>query len=343
MKNTDTSELLPNTDDAPVVDVLTAVAQCAAAWEPGARLLGNVRACDILRAVTHAKSRLQAEAPEDAEVLREVMLALEDLSFECFSPIAPCNPPSVATYSRTFDVLDRHRKARGWATVPKTAISKPRTSQAEAQAPAVTQKREREGHKYADHDGTSDCAHGCGAWMGPFRSGAPNGINPFGECPKAPLLPTPAQAEAQAPTTAALTKIAVHREVVAAIQSFTAGVNMFEAANEAASCIIALQTTTAASVLTEDDRRIYNQSMTRYWEKASDELMAARLRAIIDRLTSTVGAPAPAPTMPTREQIAAAAYRAFRTPHPLQNPPYTSDGLKIADAILALIAKGDTP
>jgi len=98
------------------------------------------------------------------------------------------------------------------------------------------------------------------------------------------------------PTTAALTKIAVHREVVAAIQSFTAGVNMFEAANEAASCIIALQTTTAASVLTEDDRRIYNQSMTRYWEKASDELMAARLRAIIDRLTSTVGAPAPAHT-----------------------------------------------
>lgn len=48
------------------------------------------------------------------------------------------------------------------------------------------------------------------------------------------------QAEAQAP--AVLTKIAVHREVVAAIQSFTAGVNIFEAANEAASCILALFT-----------------------------------------------------------------------------------------------------
>lgn len=348
-------------------------------------------ASKIRALIIRLQSRLQAEAPEDAEVLREVMLALEDLSFECFSPIAPCNPPSVATYSRTFDVLDRHRKARGWATVPKTAISKPRTSQAEAQAPAVTQKREREGHKYADHDGTSDCAHGCGAWMGPFRSGAPNGINPFGECPKAPLLPTPAQAEAQAPTTAALTKIAVHREVVAAIQSFTAGVNMFEAANEAASCIIALQTTTAASqeqlvklhdelcarsreeysrghtnagqrfsdqavgvskaiaattaVLTEDDRRIYNQSMTRYWEKASDELMAARLRAIIDRLTSTVGAPAPAPT---REQQLETALRDLLDIAECWETVTGGKQFRLEDSdtvkrALALIAKGDTP
>ena len=42
-------------------------------------------------------------------------------------------------------------------------------------------------HKYAD-DGTSDCAHGCGCWMGPFRSGGPDGIDPFGKCPKAPPI-----------------------------------------------------------------------------------------------------------------------------------------------------------
>jgi hypothetical protein len=32
---------------------------------------------------------------------------------------------------------------------------------------------------------TTDCAHGCGAWMGGSRSGAPVGVDPFGECPKA--------------------------------------------------------------------------------------------------------------------------------------------------------------
>ena len=39
-------------------------------------------------------------------------------------------------------------------------------------------------HKYADHDGTSDCQYGCGCWMGPSRSGGP--VNPFGACPKNP-------------------------------------------------------------------------------------------------------------------------------------------------------------
>jgi len=42
------------------------------------------------------------------------------------------------------------------------------------------------GHKYADHDGTSDCKYGCGCWMGPARSGGPTGIDPFGKCPKNP-------------------------------------------------------------------------------------------------------------------------------------------------------------
>lgn len=41
------------------------------------------------------------------------------------------------------------------------------------------------GHKYDEH-GTSDCGFNCGAWAGPFRSGAPDGIDPLGSCPKNP-------------------------------------------------------------------------------------------------------------------------------------------------------------
>lgn len=40
-----------NTDDAEPIEVLRAVAECARCWEGGVRLLGNVRACDIVRAV----------------------------------------------------------------------------------------------------------------------------------------------------------------------------------------------------------------------------------------------------------------------------------------------------
>lgn len=45
------------------------------------------------------------------------------------------------------------------------------------------------GHRYPYPDGTSDCAWGCGCWMGPFNSGGPEGVDPFGECPKAPAPP----------------------------------------------------------------------------------------------------------------------------------------------------------
>lgn len=38
-------------------------------------------------------------------------------------------------------------------------------------------------HSY-DEDGTSDCAHKCGCWMGPAASGGP--VNPFGACPNNP-------------------------------------------------------------------------------------------------------------------------------------------------------------
>jgi hypothetical protein len=46
-------------------------------------------------------------------------------------------------------------------------------------------------YKFGDHDygygyGTSDCKYGCGCWMGPTRSGGP--VNPFGKCPKNPIV-----------------------------------------------------------------------------------------------------------------------------------------------------------
>lgn len=33
---------------------------------------------------------------------------------------------------------------------------------------------------------TSDCSYGCGCWAGPSRSGGPDGVDPFGECPNHP-------------------------------------------------------------------------------------------------------------------------------------------------------------
>lgn len=43
------------------------------------------------------------------------------------------------------------------------------------------------GHVYDEH-GTSDCRNGCGCWAGPSRSGGPDGLDPFGACPKAQLM-----------------------------------------------------------------------------------------------------------------------------------------------------------
>ena len=40
------------------------------------------------------------------------------------------------------------------------------------------------GHNYLNMDGTSDCQHKCGCWMGPSRSGGK--VNPFGACPNNP-------------------------------------------------------------------------------------------------------------------------------------------------------------
>lgn len=47
------------------------------------------------------------------------------------------------------------------------------------------------GHKY-DKDGTSDCAFGCGCWMGGTRSGG--SVDPFGKCPNNPVNTNPPKA-----------------------------------------------------------------------------------------------------------------------------------------------------
>lgn len=40
-----------NTDNAPSLNVLAAVRVCAAGWEPDVRIIGNVRAGDIVRSL----------------------------------------------------------------------------------------------------------------------------------------------------------------------------------------------------------------------------------------------------------------------------------------------------
>ena len=43
--------------------------------------------------------------------------------------------------------------------------------------------------EYGPHDypeGSGNCKHGCGCWMGSSQSDGPIGLDPFGECPKNP-------------------------------------------------------------------------------------------------------------------------------------------------------------
>lgn len=52
-------------DNAPDADVLREVLKCVVSWEPDARLLGNVRAGDIARAVRHVLPEYDAPATLD--------------------------------------------------------------------------------------------------------------------------------------------------------------------------------------------------------------------------------------------------------------------------------------
>ncbi len=53
--------------------------------------------------------------------------------------------------------------------------------------PTGFERKEYGPHKYAGHDGTLNCQHECGCWMGPSRSGGPIGLDPDGKCPGNPL------------------------------------------------------------------------------------------------------------------------------------------------------------
>lgn len=64
-------DYLPNTDGAPAEAVLSALRTCAAAWEPGARLLGNIRSCDLVRAVDTLEERSYLEHSGSLEELPE--------------------------------------------------------------------------------------------------------------------------------------------------------------------------------------------------------------------------------------------------------------------------------
>ncbi len=55
------------TDDADAYTVLVAVADCARRWVPDARIIGNVRAVDILKACNEATSLLARSRSETTE------------------------------------------------------------------------------------------------------------------------------------------------------------------------------------------------------------------------------------------------------------------------------------
>lgn len=58
-----------DTDDAPPRDVLAMVRLCAASWVPEARLLGNVRAGDIVRALDAIDRRGAGAEPTDKMIV----------------------------------------------------------------------------------------------------------------------------------------------------------------------------------------------------------------------------------------------------------------------------------
>ncbi len=54
-----------NTDDAPSLTVLAGVRACAASWMPEARIIGNVRAGDIVRAVDDIFEHVMSSITEE--------------------------------------------------------------------------------------------------------------------------------------------------------------------------------------------------------------------------------------------------------------------------------------
>lgn len=80
-------------------------------------LHADAKATEAEKIIPQPADMERAREISDAD-FREVMKALEDLSFECCRIHTPARSPSIEVYNRTFEVLDKHRKRLGWRLVP---------------------------------------------------------------------------------------------------------------------------------------------------------------------------------------------------------------------------------
>lgn len=79
------------TDGADMMTVLAEVARCASSWEPEVRLLGNVRAGDIVRAISAAMPALR----QAAEAARAVPVGYTSKGY-----LAECHPEAAGVITR---------------------------------------------------------------------------------------------------------------------------------------------------------------------------------------------------------------------------------------------------
>jgi len=152
------------------------------------------------------------------------------------------------------------------------------------------------------------------------------------------------QAEAQAPTTAGQASVAPEACVPGMWHCPKCKLILTAKFIDHATCAVGMN---------DEPQRCLNECgpMWRYTWKAYAEDMEARAVEQLDRakkaeaaLASTVGAPAPASTMPARDEIAREV-RDWAATHfgPFEDNELDFTDHELADTILALIAKGDTP
>ena len=83
------------TDGAPALDVLREVRVCALAWKPEVRILGNVRAQDVARAVTEVTNSLLDSTDDALRLHRDKMDLWELVHY----------PPSAEEISETLELF----------------------------------------------------------------------------------------------------------------------------------------------------------------------------------------------------------------------------------------------
>lgn len=135
-----------------------------------------------------ADGRLMAAAPQ----MHEALLAVRAHLFEADDDSCRRLRRAVSAALRAAETTETDRTLHA-----DTGASTRSILAADVPCPACgddADKRDPNGHRYpgadADERGeaffTSDCAYGCGCWMGGSRSGGPDGVDPFGACPNAP-------------------------------------------------------------------------------------------------------------------------------------------------------------